>query len=297
MPPLSVTHPTIEYMYAPNQDVYRFGNHFITNQYGMRSTPFSSNKNAEEFRVMVFGDSVVNGGALTDHSQLATTIVQNKLDPTITKNKKTIVGNISAGSWGPGNWLAYARKYGFFGSDTIVLVISSHDYNDNPTFEPLNPTTHPTIRPISALVEGLTIYLPRYFPQTTTSDNIAPPKRSNEPTQPDSETADEREVLKGLQDLRDFLEIAKKSSKRVLVFQHWEKPELIRGFAKPGNKRIQEVCQSMGIEPVSLAPYFRSSLERGEDPYRDFIHPNQIGQQLIAKAILAKLEVLKAKKK
>ena len=31
-PPLSVTHPTIEYMLKPNQDVYRFGNHIIYRQ-------------------------------------------------------------------------------------------------------------------------------------------------------------------------------------------------------------------------------------------------------------------------
>lgn len=36
-PPLSIRHPKIEYMYKPNQDGYRFGNHFIFNQYGMRS--------------------------------------------------------------------------------------------------------------------------------------------------------------------------------------------------------------------------------------------------------------------
>ncbi len=77
--------------------------------------------------------------------------------------KKIVVGNISAGSWGPGNWLAYAEEYGFFDADVIVLVISSHDIEDNPTYQKLNQYTHPTRRPIFALWEGL-VRSPRLFP-------------------------------------------------------------------------------------------------------------------------------------
>jgi hypothetical protein len=110
-PPLSMTHPKIEYMYQPNQDVYRFGNHFIVNQYGMRSLPFPQKKQDQnEYRIMVFGDSVLNGGNLTDHQALATTLLADRLSQE--SSKKVIVGNISAGSWGPGNWLAYAQEYG-----------------------------------------------------------------------------------------------------------------------------------------------------------------------------------------
>ena len=36
-PPLSITHPRIEYLYAPNQDVQRFGKRFLVNDYSMRS--------------------------------------------------------------------------------------------------------------------------------------------------------------------------------------------------------------------------------------------------------------------
>ncbi|MCW4153907.1 hypothetical protein OM427_30890 [Halomonas sp. 18H] len=35
-PPLSVSHPKIEYMFAPNQDVSRFHNRQLFNEYGMR---------------------------------------------------------------------------------------------------------------------------------------------------------------------------------------------------------------------------------------------------------------------
>lgn len=46
----------------------------------------------------------------------------------------------------------------------VVLVASSHDVTDNPTFAPPDPNTHPTKKPLLALTEGLTRYLPRYLP-------------------------------------------------------------------------------------------------------------------------------------
>lgn len=63
-PPLSVAHPTIEYMFKPNQDVYRFGNRQLYNRYGMRSPYFDREKSDDELRILVIGDSVVNGGKI-----------------------------------------------------------------------------------------------------------------------------------------------------------------------------------------------------------------------------------------
>ena len=34
-PPVSITHPTIEYMFAPNQDVMRFRRRVVYNSWGM----------------------------------------------------------------------------------------------------------------------------------------------------------------------------------------------------------------------------------------------------------------------
>ena len=279
-PPLSISDPRIEYMFKPNQDVYRFGNHFITNQYGMRSEPFSKKKSSNELRIMVFGDSVVNGGNLTDHAKLATSILKEKLTKILSKN--VVVGNISAGSWGPGNWLAYTKEYGFFDADIIILVISSHDYIDNPTFQPLDKNTHPTKQPVSALLEGIERYLPRYLPQIPTK-SIATENHQYIP--------DETEVKKGLGDLKNFLELAKNNSNNVFVFQHYEKPEIEGGYPQIGNKLIKEICNQLGIIPISLEHYFRQSIEDGLNPYYDQIHPNNLGQKLIAEAIWTKINV------
>ena len=282
-PPLLIIHPTIEYLYKPNQDVYRFGNHFITNQYGMRSEPFSQKKSGNELRIMVFGDSVVNGGNLIDQEQLATSILKNKLTNILGRN--VIVGNISAGSWGPGNWLAYAQEYGFFDADIVVLVISSHDYADNPTFGTLNKDTHPTQKPISALFEGIEKYLPRYLSKIT-SHIITTNTNQSFALLPE-----EKEIKKGLNDLSKFLELAKNHSKNVFVFQHHETSEIEIGYPKIGNQLINETCQNLDITSVSLEPYFRHSMKEGINPYYDHIHPNQIGQELITEAILKKIDM------
>lgn len=279
-PPLSVMHPTIEYMFKPNQDVERFGNRILINEFGMRATQFSRYKKNDELRLLVFGDSVVSGGNLTDHDDLATSLIGLNLRGA--GYKEVVVGNISAGSWGPGNWLAYVNEYGFFDADIIVLVISSHDYMDNPKFQQLNINTHPTESPISAFVEGVTRYLPRYLPQFL-SDFLT------ENAGVDTEENAGKAAEIGLADLKIFLELAKVGSQRVLVLQHWEKKELEDHSARLGNERIREVCKRIGISSVSLEPYFRRSIEGGANPYRDKIHLNEVGQQLIAKVIITNL--------
>jgi lysophospholipase L1-like esterase len=280
-PPLTVSHPTIEHLYKPNQDVYVFGNHFIVNQYGMRSEPFAIKKDNGELRILFFGDSVLNGGNLIDQTEIATSILKDKISK-IT-NKKVIVGNISSGVWGPGNWLAYVREYGFFDADIVVLVISSHDYGDNRTFLPLNPIFFPTNQPVSALYEGIERYLPRYLPQMSDSSNV--PKTGHFIVKGKEEEA----AQEGLADLKRFLELAKISSASVLVFQHYEKLEIESGHTLEGHQRIKKICEQLGIIPTSLEPYFRKSIEGGVNPYRDNIHPNKVGQMLIAEAILAKI--------
>lgn len=280
-PPLSVQHPRIEYIFKPNQDLYRFGNHFVVNQYGMRTEPFSALKEPGELRLMCFGDSVLNGGSQTDQADLATNLVKDRL---VSKGyENVIVGNISAGSWGPGNWLAYAKEYGFFDADIIVLVVSSHDHVDIPAFQPLDKNTHPTEKPVSALIEGLERYLPRYLPRIGGANSLFGTDRIA------AESNEQVVHGGGIEDLRNFLMLAKKQSKTVLVLQHFEKSEIDERSENPGYWRIREVCEQLDIIPFSLEPVFRRSIEGGANPYRDNIHPNEVGQLLIAEAIIGNL--------
>jgi len=271
------------YMYKPNQDVSRFGNHILINQYGMRSQNFPRKKKSlDETRIMIFGDSVINGGNLTDHQELATTILQNQLSKSLTQ--PVVVGNISAGSWGPGNWLAYVREYGFFQADIVILVISSHDWSDNPSFQPLNPTTHPQNKPISALQEGVTRYLPRYLPdipELNTQDKVETKEK------PPSASKQE----KGLRDLKVFLKIAKQNSQKVIVFQHLELSELKSNNFKEGYYKISSLCRELEIKNISLKTYYEK-VRQPDELYRDFIHINETGQKILAKGIFKELKTL-----
>lgn len=275
-PPLTVSHVTIEYMLKPNQDVYRFGNHFMVNQYGMRSEQFQLQKRVGEFRVLVFGDSVVNGGVLTDQDDLATSLLKRDLFNQDSE-KKVVIGNVAAGSWGPGNWLAYAREYGFFDADVVVLLLSSHDYTDNPTFEPLNPNTHPMSPPISALLEGINKYIPKYF-SIGRNENLIGSDRF-------AINTGELAVNKGLTELSEFLSLAQKNVPDLVVLQHLERVEIAERTVHPGHILIQAICSQLGIRSISLESFFRRSIENGVDPYRDNIHLNKLGQRLIADVI------------
>lgn len=275
-PPLYVTHPAIEYMLRPDQDVMRFGNRYTVNQYGMRSEPLSKTKDG--LRIMVFGDSVVNGGGLTDQKDLATTLLKAHLKDRGIANVE--VGNISAGSWGPGNWSAYAGEYGFFEADIVVLVISSHDATDNPTYAPLD-RDHPTRAPHFAAEELFERYLFGGLRK-------AMAKASSQFRRPSAMEPVGAEV-RGLADLRSFLEAALAVTKRVIVIQNLTLQEL-RSKPDAGYYQIGTVCESLGIHPASLGEYYRKALQSGDSPYRDNIHPNAAGQHILAEAIEDQLD-------
>ena len=107
-------------------------------------------------RVLVFGDSVVWGGAVLDQSLTATDLLHQA--------GITVMGNVAAPTWGPGSWLGRARRFGFLQATDVVLVISSHDAADNPALTQFQgDRNHPLEPPISALAEGFQRYLlPRF---------------------------------------------------------------------------------------------------------------------------------------
>lgn len=283
-PPLSVAHPTIEYMFQPNQDVWRFHNHQYYNRYGMRSEDFEKDRStANELRVLVFGDSVINGGALSDQDNLATEIVDKKLEQE-SKYDRVIIGNISAGSWGPGNQIAYSREYGFFEADFIVLVISSHDAADVPSFAALDPTTHPTANPISALAEGLSRYIPRYLPSWL----LLREKPILEQQGISFETLSEQ----GLSALKTFLTDAQATGAKVLVVQYLNREEILLDRRDPGFEQIHELCEQLSVPSFTTQKLFQEAVAVGKNPFRDGIHPNDLGQELLADSLISSIGVL-----
>lgn len=280
-PPLSQTDPQLEYLFKPDQDCRRFGKVSKYNHYSMRSDDFPLHKSgSNELRVIVVGDSVVNGGVLCDQSEIATSILQKKLTEDL--HRPVIVGNISAGSWGPPNELAYLQRYGLFDADVVVIVLSSHDYADVPTFEPLvgvNPN-FPDHKPVSALWEGFVRYfLPRLHRQSVSEEAFVP--AAAKPSQNDVDWC--------LKSLHEMIEMARDSGARVIVAQHLERDETMSSLLA-GHAEIKAECRRDGIAPIQLGPAFAEARTRGELPYRDAIHPNTVGQRIIATTLLGPIE-------
>jgi lysophospholipase L1-like esterase len=266
-PPITVTHPTIEYLFAPNQHVRRFGNQIDINSYSMRAADFPRAKqNANELRILLLGDSIINGGALTDQDELATELLRRHLAEAL--DRPVVVGNISAGSWGPPNLLAYVKEFGTFDADFAVLVLSSHDAADLPTFEPLDRNLIPQAKPAGALWEAVTRYLPRYLPGGSGASEEPAPVVSNS-----NRTA-------GLAATRALVETFRKAGAKVIVLLHQTRNELATR-PEAEHEMLRVVCGQAGAKVLELGTAFQESIDRGADPYRDGLHPNALGQRVI----------------
>ncbi len=272
-PPLLMADPEIQYLYQPNQDCRRQGNRVKYNAYSMRSDDFPAKKtNPAELRVMVIGDSVVNGGNPTDQADLATTMLGPVLSAKL--NRPVVVGNISAGSWGPPNQLAYVRRYGLFDADVVVIVASSHDAADVPGGEPL---PGPTERPWSALAEGLARYGVVDLLRWSKGDSAAPPTDAAPPTT----MMPAGDVARAIGDLKSLIALARSSGARVIVVQY---PDLAEARAVPaeGFALIKSAAVDAGAIVYDAGPAMAAKLKSGPNPYRDTIHPNAEGQKIVA---------------
>jgi hypothetical protein len=215
------------------------------------------------------GDSVVNGGNFTDHEAVGTVM----LEPMLAKRlgRPVLVANASAGSWGPPNMLAYMRRFGLFDADLVVIVLNSGDFADAPVFRPLTSRL-PGRRPVLAVSEILTKYLPRYV--RTRGKPLPPP-----------ENPDPADVEWCLRSVREMIEMARAAGAKVIVALHLKQSE-IEGEPERGHHELARVAREAGIEPIQLGPPFAEALRAGRNPYAEGAHPNDEGHRIIARVLL-----------
>ena len=294
-PPLYEAHPQLEYRLKPLQDVRRFHNRVAINAYGMRSAPLTPEPAPHTRRILLFGDSVLFGGSQLDQPLIASERLPALLASAAPAGKakpRLEIANISAGSWGPGNWLAWARLYGFLGASDVLLLLSNHDARDNPTFAPLD-ANHPERRPASALVELLQRYLwPRAaerLPGLIPAPPAPPPEFAVDARSPAA-------LAQGLADLGAFLDLARASGARVHMVQFWERQEVIAGRPLPDQAAIAAVARARGVPVLSAGPRFRRCSHRSaaalgerrfDDLFIDVIHPFTAAGQACLAATLA----------
>ena len=268
--PVYIEDPDYEYIFAPNQDIERFGNHIIINKYSMRNLPLKRN----EKRVLVFGDSVLNGGSLTDHSLLATTLLEKELQKTCDPSIRIL--NISAGSWGPDNAFAYLKKYGDFNASEIVLVFSSHDAHDNMNHEKVvdKHPSYPSSQPCCALWDGFY----RYFIPRVTALFSKPDKKEFSKIH----KIDHSKIFNtGWQDFADY---AKRNNLKLFVVLHPTQTEISSGKYDENGVEIINFLKQNHI------PYILELNRTKKAFFRDDIHYNPKGQQFLFEELMPVLE-------
>ena len=275
-PPLYAHDEEIEYFILEG-DYDRFGHQLKYNRWHMRSDAITQIKtNQDEIRVLMIGDSILNGGSQTGHHQLATTLLENKLNEKF--NRPIRVCNISTGSWGPENHLAYLKRFGAFDADIVVWLISSHEQNDSIDYG--NPTagfpSHPTTKPSCALEELVFYYAAR---------ELKLQARKNEtPITPELTIR----VKKRCHTLINLL-LDKKI--KLVIAHHQERREIEQGMDE-GFKYFKGLAEQYQLLFVEMGPAFEKQYHEGDSPYKDYIHPNALGQKIMSQTIYPILEDL-----
>ena len=228
----------------------------------------------ENYRIMVYGDSIIWGGSLTAQKYLATEKLKDLLNQ---KNNNFEVGNISAGSWGPGNWLAHVAERGVFSAEVVILVISSHDWRDNPTYESIqNNIFTPTKKPKLATEELINRYI---FPKIKILKNkIYRFNKKNKALEKNKKIKSK----KGLKDLEKFINLVRDKGSELVVVQFWDRDEFINGYPKIGNYLIQKVLKEKNVKYVESYSKFKECSKNPKDLYFDNIHPfTKLGQKCL----------------
>ena len=272
-PPLYRLDSEIGYLLKPNQNLFRFGNHFITNEYGMRSENFPKHKKIKtELRILVVGDSVLNGGNFTDQNSLATTILQKHLTNKL--NTKVTVANISTGGWNITNQYFYLLKNGFFNADIIYFILPNEKNRKIRKINNINPYFFPAHPPPFALYEIIFRYIPRiinsHFPDLFTTVTIS------------DSTDIEYYSHSSNYYLNNTLKLAKENVKHVVVFQYYSKNDLLK---KDDNQlsELGKTCQQLSIHYISLKNVYQKDIKNAKNPYRDnFLHLSDSGMKMLA---------------
>jgi hypothetical protein len=259
--------PNFEYIAQPNQNRFRFRHHVYYNAFSMRSPEIES----QSKKILGLGDSVINGGAHTDQDSIATALLSAQLSEDL--NQEVQILNISAGSWGPDNAMAYIRKYGDFDAQMAFLVVSSHDAYDNMDFGKIVDihVSFPSKQYPIAIYELIDRYaLPRLF------------KKNKPDNQSDALGINKKGSTfnSGFQDLANYF---RGKSIPFFIYLHPEKIETQNQTYNNQGQEIIKFCKNQNIDLIMAIDYLN------EHDYRDAIHPNESGQKKMATLIHEKI--------
>ncbi len=269
-PLLYVSDRQIGYLLAPNQDVRRFGNRIQINQYSMRSGTVSTRADLT-FRVLMIGDSIVNGGWWTDQKNTLSEMLTTDLKEF--KPGSVEVLNASANSWGPRNELAYLQRFGLFQAQVVVLVINTDDlFGTAPTSLPVgHDRNYPDRQPSLALIEVISRYL------------LPAPSMSEALKAVQSEGGDRVGI--NLEAIRQIYQLVYQSNVRFLLVMTpllRELESVPRDYELVARQRLLDLTQTESIQYVDFLTVFGAEIKKPKDVYHDHIHLNLAGNKLVS---------------
>ncbi|MEG3978719.1 SGNH/GDSL hydrolase family protein [Microcoleus sp. herbarium8] len=281
------------YLLAPNQRVRRLRNRIEINEYSMRTGTIAPLPASDTLRVLLLGDSVANGGWWTDQTDTISEImarqlrlqVQNlatnaQLSSKVNYSKFEIL-NASANSWGPRNQLAYAQRFGVFGSKILVLLLNTDDlFASAPSSLVVGrDRAYPDRQPLSAALELLSRYL---LPAVPANQLAAAVAKSGDV------------VGCNLEAIRQIQTIAVSANVEFLLAvtpKRHECGEGPRDWEVKARERLAELVTQEKITYIDFLPIFNCAAQLAT-LYRDSIHLSPQGNQLVSQTISSQIVAL-----
>jgi lysophospholipase L1-like esterase len=276
-PTLYTADKQIGYLMAPNQEIRRLGKRIAINQYSMRSSTITAARPDNTLRILMLGDSIINGGWWTDQTATIPALLQHQLQRP--EYAQVEVLNASANSWSPRNQLAYLQRFGSLQSQVVVLVINTDDlFGTAPTSVVVGrDRNYPDRQPFLAITEVITRYL-------------LPAKPIPELAAVQAEAGDR--VGFNLEAIWQIRAIAQQNNAKFLLLITPLLRELQAGprdYEQKARRRLEEFTQAEAIPLVDFLLLWQS-LPQPKSLYLDSIHLNGSGNQQVVQQLIEQVE-------
>lgn len=271
-PPIYLADARMGYRLKPNQQVKRYGNRIEINAFSMRGPAISPQRPDNTLRVLLLGDSIINGGWWTDQSDILSTLLQTQLASALSQQFDQIeVLNASANSWGPRNQLGYIARFGLFESQIVLVVLNTDDlFAIAPTsIQVGRDRSYPKRKPLLAIFEAISrLRSPRALPELEALQ--------------EQESGDR--VGSNLEAIRQIKLRADEKYSHLLLTMTPLRRELEddgpRDYELRARQRLLTFTQREQIPYLDFLPIFQQSANFAE-LYRDHIHLSPQGNQFV----------------
>jgi lysophospholipase L1-like esterase len=266
------------YRVKPFQEIHRFGNRYFSNEFGLRSEPTSPLPARGMVRILCLGDSITNGGAITDQAETYPYLLQRKLRA---NNANVEVLNASAPGWAVANAAGWLRFNGTFGAQVVLLTVGTADLFQSEETAAIvgRHPSFPSVSPALAIEELLRRYAIPMLARISSAD-----PGSGEPSGTTLATRQaEIHALRIAEHLRRLRVIP-----LVLYVERPVRTQAPEPNLTAARASFFETLKRHNIAFLST----RDAVERagGASLFRDGLHPNAAGNRVLAQVAAELLE-------